>query len=320
MHQYEEFRRAVVQVLGDGPDHVEPGCIIRFATDTRRTKKSGWCIVFDDDVVGGVFGDFRTGVKADWWQRTGTRPSAAEVLKRRQRMEAAMMQAERERQQERAEARQRNSKMWQAAQPVNTDDPVGLYLRRRGLLIDRFPEALRFHPHVGYYEDGELIEHFPAMLGLVTNDGEAVSIHRTYLTPDGCKAPVAQVKKITKTSGSMSGACIQLSESQEVDSSLRQVGVAEGIETALAAMLASGIPTVAAISAGGMERYAIPSPAIVDELTFFADNDASGVGQAAATALEKRAIARGLAVRKLIPAEVGTDWADVWAAAGAIHG
>ncbi len=146
MHQYEEFRRHVVQVLGDGPDHIEPGRIIRFATDTRRTKKSGWCIVFDDDVVGGVFGDFRTGVKADWWQRSGTRPTAAEVHKRRERMQAAILQARGVREREWAEARHRNARMWQTSLPVDPDDPVGVYLRRRGLLIDKFPEALRFHP------------------------------------------------------------------------------------------------------------------------------------------------------------------------------
>jgi putative DNA primase/helicase len=320
MHQYEQFRSAVMQVLGDAPDHIEPGRIIRFATDTRRTKKSGWCIAFDDDVVGGVFGDFRTGVKADWWQRTATRPNHAEVQKRRQRVQFAIEQAQRVRQQDWADARQRNAKMWNAAHPVDPDDPVGIYLRRRGLVIDRFPDAVRFHPRVGYYENGNLIDYFPAMLGLVTNDGTAVGIHRTYLTSDGRKAPVGQAKKLTMTSGSMSGACIQLGAAQQLDSSLRQLGVAEGIETALAAMLASGIPTVAAISAGGMERYALPPLGVVDELTIFADNDTSGVGQAAAAALEKRAIARGLAVRKLIPTDAGTDWADGWAAAGAVHG
>ncbi len=81
------------------------------------------------------------------------------------------------------------------------------------------------------------------MLGLVTNDGEAVAIHRTYLTADGCKAPMEQVKKITKTSGSMSGACIQLGAPQRVDSPRRrQLGVAEGIEIGLGGDLGVGHP------------------------------------------------------------------------------
>jgi putative DNA primase/helicase len=319
MHQYEEFRRHVVLVLGDGPDHIEPGRIIRFATNERRTKKSGWCLAFDDGFVGGVFGDFRTGVKSGWWERTGTRLGPAELQKRRLRVQAAMEQARLVEQQERAQALQRNANMWQEAHPVDQDDPVGVYLRRRGLTLEKFPEALRFHPRIGYYDDGKLVDYFPAMLGLVTNDGTAVAIHRTYLTSDGCKAKVDQVKKLTRTSGPMSGSCIQLYQPQQVDSSLRQLGVAEGIETALAATLASGIPTVAAISANGMERYAIPPLSTVDELTIFADNDASGVGQAAAAALEKRAVGRGMAVRKLVPAGVGTDWADVWAAAGVVN-
>ena len=89
------------------------------------------------------------------------------------------------------------------------------------------------------------------------------------------------------------------------------IGVAEGIETALACSSASGTPTVSAISAGGLERF--QWPAGLQSLIVFADHDASQVGQKAGAVLARRARSRGLMSRVLIPPVVGTDWADVWA-------
>jgi putative DNA primase/helicase len=87
--------------------------------------------------------------------------------------------------------------------------------------------------------------------------------------------------------------------------------VAEGIETALCAGAASALPVVATYSAGCMGGYQWPQ--VVRRLVIFADNDASGTGQAAARKLEARAHAAGLAVSVLIPQTPGEDWADVYA-------
>jgi putative DNA primase/helicase len=63
--------------------------------------------------------------------------------------------------------------------------PLRTYLSRRGLSGARLDGG------------AELIGRFPAMVALVTwADGMPLTVHRTYLTADGRKAPVAEPKKL----------------------------------------------------------------------------------------------------------------------------
>jgi len=88
----------------------------------------------------------------------------------------------------------------------------------------------------------------------------------------------------------------------------RVLGVAEGVETALAAANIFGIATWAALNDGGVERF--EPPAEVERLVIFADNDANGAGQRAAYALAARLSGR-LEVDVKIPEKPDTDWNDV---------
>lgn len=73
------------------------------------------------------------------------------------------------------------------------------------------------------------------MLALVTDDeGRIVTLHRTYLTPEGIKAPVEAPKKLY--AGGARGGLIRLGEPSDV------LGIAEGIETALSARTLFKIP------------------------------------------------------------------------------
>ena len=87
------------------------------------------------------------------------------------------------------------------------------------------------------------------------------------------------------------------------------LGIAEGIETALAARCASGVPTVAAYSAGALAGWQWPPS--LRRLVIFADADPAGAD--AADKLRQRARAAGLAVNVMTPTTPGTDWCDVWA-------
>lgn len=83
--------------------------------------------------------------------------------------------------------------VWQESKSVHHPDaePVRLYLQSRGLdsSIPDWP-SIRFHPNMQYRdEDGKLLGHYPAMLALIEKCNEAITIHRTFLTPKGCKAP-----------------------------------------------------------------------------------------------------------------------------------
>ena len=100
------------------------------------------------------------------------------------------------------------------------------------------------------------------------------------------------------------GGCIRLDWPGQAGT----LGVAEGVETALAARCASGVPTVAATSAGALAVWCWPQG--LRRLVIFADHDP--VGQAAAAALRGRARDAGLKVEVLTPTEPGADWCDVW--------
>jgi hypothetical protein len=93
-----------------------------------------------------------------------------------------------------------------------------------------------------------------------------------------------------------------------------RLGIAEGIETALAASLASGVPTVAAYCANALAGFLWPPE--VQALVIFADNDKAG--RKAADTLRPRALRAGLRVNVVTPSDEGADWCDVWAARGAV--
>ncbi len=296
--------------LGYSPEEVVPGTLHRFSSNGRRSDTSGWCRLFLDGRAG-VFGDFRSGFSSLWSAKDEKPPTLAQRQQRSEQMRQARMEAAAAQAIQWSRAASRNAAIWAEAAPVNADDPVARYLAGRGIQQLPWTQALRYHAALDYWHMGRCIGRFPAMLGAVTDpSGTPVSLHRTYLTHDGRKAEVEIVKKLTASSAPMVGCSIQLGHPANV-MGLSTIGVAEGIETALACSAASGTPTVSAISAGGLERY--EWPAGLQSLIVFADHDASQVGQNAAAALARRARSRGLVVKVLIPPKVGSDWADVWA-------
>jgi hypothetical protein len=183
-------------------------------------------------------------------------------------------------------------------------DPRGTlaetYLNRRGLtLLDDAP--LRFHPRCP-----RGAERLPAMLALMTDPatGEARGVHRTFLAPDGAKArpgPNGEPSKMMIGCGGI----VRLVPDDDVTLGL---GVAEGIETALAVMQRAGwSPVWATGSAGGMAGFPV-LPGIV-ALTLFADADDKGAGLAAAEACARRWRAAGREARNLAPPG-GLDFED----------
>lgn len=183
------------------------------------------------------------------------------------------------------------------------NDAVTKYLRGR-----RLPKspALRMHPDLVYYDDRMIAGRYPAMVSpILSPTGELITLHVTYLTPDGAKAPVEAAKKILPHDGDLAGAAIRLTRIYP------HMGIAEGIETALAVMKLYRIPCWASATAGLMEKF-IP-PEGVERVTVFGDNDASFTGQKAAYALAHR-LANGkgkIPVEVLFPSKIGMDFADL---------
>jgi len=92
--------------------------------------------------------------------------------------------------------------------------------------------------------------------------------------------------------------------------------VAEGIETALAVHLRTGMPVWSALSAGLLAK--LEPPAETSLVVVWADRDRSGAGEEAAMTLRERLQRQGISVAihlppGPIPARAkGIDWADVW--------
>lgn len=198
--------------------------------------------------------------------------------------------------------------VWCDTQPVQEGDLVHRYLESRGLSERIYPKALRFAPQLRDGEGGVR----PCMVALVGRHGEARfdTMHRTFLKPDGSgKAEMESPRKLMP--GAVpDGACVMLSEWAGPG----PIGIAEGIETAMAASALFDMPVWAAISAQMLTKWLPPAGA--EEVAIFADNDRKFAGQAAGYALAYKLACKGLPVTVHVPPLAGDDWADVWARRG----
>lgn len=193
-------------------------------------------------------------------------------------------------------------KIFNESKIVEDGDPVWKYLNAR-TGIQFIPKDILYHERLKYYDENTRTESFhPAMLAIVKDvNGSGLSIHRTYLTNEGCKANVPTVKKMM-AGKPITGGAIRLSKVQE------KLGVAEGIETAFAASLRFGVPVWSVVSAGMMEAWQVPVG--VKEVVIMADADSNFVGQSAAYKLAARLVRAKLKVEVVIPGKLDTDWAD----------
>lgn len=175
---------------------------------------------------------------------------------------------------------ERLKRIWSGRQRITSDNPAGKYLIRRGLTVT--PEADCFyHEGIPYFDNGERIGVYPAMFSRYTDkDGETCTYHITYLTPDGEKLDCSSPKKLLPTVREMAGGAIKLFKAGEV------LGIAEGIETALAAHEDEGYPVWATANSGMMTKVVVPP--IVKTVVIYTDEDKSFSGQMAAYTLAHR--------------------------------
>jgi putative DNA primase/helicase len=183
--------------------------------------------------------------------------------------------------------------------------------------------VLRFHPNMMFPD----LPRGPAMVGLYRRVGvietplgpasrnESIALHRTMLTADGEPIYVeanGKRKKAKAALGPSKNAAIKLIPDvlfngwcgPELTYGL---GLAEGIETAVAAWLLTGVPTWACGYAANMAAF--PVLPGIECLTLFIDNDKAGL-EAAATCAE-RWTAAGLQLIAKVPDRGGADFADV---------
>jgi hypothetical protein len=194
--------------------------------------------------------------------------------------------------------------LWESAQPLAGAGRD--YLQARGCLIPPVDGHLRYLPALRHPIAG--IES-PALIALVTNitTAEPMTLHRTWIRPDGRKADVRPARMML-AGRSKRGGCIRLWPDDSVTHGL---AIAEGIETALALARAYS-PVWSLIDAAELGRF--PVLPGIESLLIGADHDSAGLRAArdCATRWGDRH------VHVVVPPELGTDIADI--AAGRAYG
>lgn len=200
-------------------------------------------------------------------------------------------------------------KVWRRGVRIRRGDVVDLYMHRRGVGMDIYPPCLRISPLDWYREDDPLFlppmcsnstSRHPALVALVTNPAcQHVATHRTFLAQDGRgKANISTPRKVTGQYGR--GPTIRLMPTAPL------MGIAEGIETALAAARLFRIPVWSVVCAHGIQTFEPPPEC--QHLIVFADHDKHRVGQRAAERLCARL---QFPTEIKMPDQPGADWNDV---------
>lgn len=205
------------------------------------------------------------------------------------------------------------------------------YLQSRGLPIQELPSCLFGHSSM-YWQckielegvEQKLDGTTPAMLALITDlHGGALGMHRTYLdqqTFDKFDLPdFSSAKKLMEVPDSISGGAVQLYNPCRARGD-NILCVAEGIETAIAVHLATGLPSWSTISAGNLKAVQIPD--FITRVIIWADKDASCTGQNVAIELQERLLKENkeavirLPRKTLKVGQKSIDWLDMYVSEG----
>jgi len=176
------------------------------------------------------------------------------------------------------------------------DTLVKRYLRARGY---RGPVPLSLRFAAGKHPSSDTAQ--PIMVAAVVRPDRPLNIigvHRTFLLPDGSAQAPLEPNKMSL--GPIRGGGVPLARPGP------KIAVSEGIETGLSFMQATGLPTWAALSAGGITNLVLPDD--VREVLIAADADE--VGLEAAETAAARWHAQGRTVRIVKP-PVGFDFNDL---------
>ncbi len=155
--------------------------------------------------------------------------------------------------------------LWRGAIPT-PGTVAETYLRARGF-VQAPPASIRFLSSYPY----STRERFPCLIAAVQAPSrEIVAVQLTFLEPSGArKAEVAEPRRCI---GPLGAGALRLAPPAA------HLGLAEGFETAWAAMLLRGLPVWAVL---GAKRYLkVSLPEAVQRVTIFADNDAPGLSHA----------------------------------------
>lgn len=191
--------------------------------------------------------------------------------------------------------------IWSACKPIS--GPARAYLEARRCVIPPADGDLRWHPALRHAPTGYV---GPALVGLVTNvvTREPMSLHRTWVLPDGTKpAHLGEAARMNLKGHDKQGGCIRLWPDEAVTTSL---AASEGIESALSLAHAHP-PAWSLIDAGNLAAF--PVLAGIEYLVIGADHD--NAGTKAANQCANRWHEAGARVCIIVPPKARTDLNDI---------
>lgn len=161
-------------------------------------------------------------------------------------------------------------RLWTGSKPFAGSLGQAYFLGRR-ILSAVSADALRFHPNC-YYRASEddaadCRAAWPAIIAAVTDDaGEVTGVHRTWLDPEGGKAPVAYPRRAM---GNLLGHGVRFGQAGPV------MVFGEGLETLLSVReILPAMPMIAGLSAAHLAAIAFPVG--LKRLYVARDNDPAG--------------------------------------------
>jgi len=269
-----EFRDAMRSAGLMPPDMIEPGKFHRFPGEGKRNGNSAaWCKLFPDG-IGGIYGDYSTGLSADWQAKRETPFTQAESEAFKRHLTEAKAQVEAERKAKQSEAACKAAGIWKAAKPAPEDHP---YLIRKGIK----PSGARLH-------NDDLV--IPMRAG-----GEIHSLQ--FIGLDG--------KKRFLTGGRVTGCYFSIGNPKGAAA----LCIAEGFATGASIHEATGFPVAVAFNAGNLGPVAKAMRERFAELPLIicADDDVATAGNPGITKASEAA--RSVGGKVAIP-EFGTDRPD----------
>lgn len=111
----DQFRQAIAAAGLTPPDTINPGHWHKFpGTQKHGKNKAAYCFMFDD-MRGGVFGDFSSGMETTWQAENSKPYTAAEREAHRQRIKAMQVQRDADQAQRHQSGATEAARRWQAA-------------------------------------------------------------------------------------------------------------------------------------------------------------------------------------------------------------
>ena len=228
----EQFCDYIRGVGLEPPLHIEPGKWHRFpGLDKKSDNKAGWCLLFPDG-LGGVFGDFSSGLTETWQNTSKTKSKEEQALFRKHLLDARA-QIHSEQKDRHLNAQNDAIQIWGAAKPSSDNHP---YLLAKGI------KSYGLRVYKGRKDIG----------GMNCNESLIIPIMQDGVIHSLQFISSSKEKRFLPN-GRKSGGYFLVGEFNPET----PLCIAEGYATATSIFMATGYPTMVAFDSGNIEEVAV---------------------------------------------------------------